>query len=129
MVSKIGCPASAPLTQLVDGRWETASSNEAERLIEIMVLFPNNYWSKYCAIARKSTTKHADLLMNHYEDLRDSWSSGLADWDDTIVRQPYSDRFQEQQRQALVAYLSDYRAHLNDNEIKLVNRAVDLITD
>lgn len=120
---KTGCPASVPLTELVDNRWQTADQAEVEMLIRIMVLFNSHYWSNYCYAAERHEIPHSDIIMKNKNDLRDSWAVGLADWDGTVMRRLYAADYLQQQRDILDEYLTKYRDVIGQDNTALIEKA------
>lgn len=122
-LSKTGSPASKPLVELVDNRWSLADEDEAKLLVKIMTLFNNHYWCKYCFAAERKEIPHSDMISENEDNLRGSWTSGLADWDGTATRKPYEPEDLERQRAVLDNYLAKFSDAIGENNVKLVNEA------
>lgn len=88
-----------------------------------MVIFNNHHWWKYTAEAEKNKIVHADIILDHLEEIEDSWCNGLADWDGTIIRRQYSDKAIARQKNALKAYLAEFGNELSYGEVELVRDA------
>lgn len=125
--SKVGCPASMPLTDLADNRWQKANLEEAKLLTEIMILFNNGYWSEYYFNAESNSIPNSNIILERSDEFNDSWTNGIADWDGTIVRKPYTLDYLKQQKSVLAKYKETYGSRIGQDNIKLVDEAINKI--
>ena len=126
--SKIGSPSSEELIKLIDSRWKKASEDEANALVDIMVEFNNGYWGKYAAMAEKKQIENYDIVNDSYDEIMNSAATGIADWDQTVNRKPYTAEEQTVQRNLLESYLDKYRQLLSDADVENIDSAISMIS-